>query len=102
MKKIKLQTHDEFLKESLKDPEFKKLYEKEMQTFDISLKLIGLRIKLKLTQAQLARLMGTTQSVVARLENGNYNRCSLKTLRKIAKVTGTRLEINFEPIRKVA
>ena len=102
MKKRKFRTAEEHLQEMLKDPEFKKNYLKEMAGFNISVKLIELRAKLKLTQAQLAKRLGTTQSVVSRLEDGSYNRCTLSTLRKIAEATGTQLEINFRntPLQK--
>jgi len=99
-KKIKAPSFRDHLKKQLKDPEFKKEYQKQKETFDISLKLIELRIKKGLTQAELAKLLNTTQSAVARMENGNYNRLSLSTLRKIAEVTGTHLEVNFRPISK--
>ncbi len=50
-----------------------------------------------LTQAQLAERMNTTQSVVARLESGHAHP-STKTLERIARSTGTRLRIRFEPV----
>ena len=50
-----------------------------------------------LTQAQLAERMNTTQSVVARLESGHAHP-STKTLERIARSTGTRLRIHFEPV----
>jgi len=49
-----------------------------------------------LTQEQLARKMGTTQPVVARLESGRASR-SMRTLERLAKATGSRLAISFEP-----
>ena len=53
------------------------------------------RLALDLTQAQLAKRMRTTQSVIARLESGRA-RPSTKTLEKLAQATGTRLKISFE------
>jgi len=75
-----------------------------MKDFDISVKIIELRVKYGLTQVDLAKLLETTQSVIARLESGNYNRCSLLTLRKIAEATRTKLEINFReiPLKKAS
>jgi len=43
--------------------------------------------------------MKTTQSVIARLEGGGVNP-SIKTLERLAKATGTRLKIDFEPKRQ--
>lgn len=96
-RKLKAPSFRDHLKKMLKNPKFKKGYKKEMETFDISVKLIRLRVKLGLTQAELAKLLGTSQSAVARMEDGSYNRFSLTTLRKIAEVTGTELEVNFRP-----
>ncbi len=63
--------------------------------FDLTRALIEARIGAKLTQAQLAERMQTTQSVIARLESGRVHP-STKTLQKIAQATGTRLKISFE------
>ena len=41
--------------------------------------------------------MGTTQSVIARLEGGK-SRHSTPTLAKVAKATGTRLRVSFERV----
>jgi transcriptional regulator with XRE-family HTH domain len=41
--------------------------------------------------------MGTTQSVIARLEGGK-SRPSTTTLERLARATGTRLRIAFEPV----
>ena len=57
--------------------------------------LIEARIGAGLTQAQLAKRMKTSQSVVARLEGGRIHP-STRTLGKVAQATGTRLRISFE------
>lgn len=59
--------------------------------------LIRARGEADLSQEQLAERMETSQSAVARLEEGRSNP-SLNTLRRLAKATGTRLRIAFEPI----
>jgi transcriptional regulator with XRE-family HTH domain len=53
------------------------------------------RIQAGLTQEQLAELMCTDRSVVVRWENGRSNNPTLRTLEKIAEVTGRKLEIRF-------
>jgi len=58
------------------------------------------RAKARLTQAQLARRMATTQSVIARLESGRA-RPSTKTLERLATATGTRLRITFEGLTQL-
>ncbi|MDT8322003.1 MAG: helix-turn-helix transcriptional regulator, partial [Xanthomonadales bacterium] len=52
------------------------------------------RSRAGLTQAQVAERMGTTQSVVARLESGQLP--SMKTLQRFADATDSRLHISLE------
>jgi len=56
--------------------------------------MTAVRLEAGLTQAELARLMHTEQSVIARWETG-WRYPSLTTLEKIAEVTGKRLEVRF-------
>ncbi|PZV09816.1 MAG: transcriptional regulator [Leptolyngbya sp.] len=51
-----------------------------------------------LTQQQLADRIGTKQSVIARLEDAQYEGHSLSTLQKIARVLNQRLEVHLIPI----
>ena len=61
------------------------------------------RTNAKLTQKQLAELVGTTQSAVARLEDADYEGHSLSMLQRIATALDKRLEISFAPTeRKIA
>ena len=78
------------------DPEYRKAYGHLGTEFELSCSLIEARTGAKLTQAELARRMNTTQSVVARLESGR-TRPSIRTLEKIAQATSTRLRISFDP-----
>ncbi|MCB4757188.1 MAG: helix-turn-helix transcriptional regulator [Elusimicrobia bacterium] len=97
-KKIKdhhVLTHDEVLKEKLKDPEYRKYYRMEGIKLNIGYAIVCLREKLGLTQAQLARKIGSTQSFVARLECSNTENCEIKTLDKIARAFGKDLVIGF-------
>ena len=55
------------------------------------------RSKAKLTQKQLAELVGTTQSVIARLEDADYEGHSLSMLQRIAAAVNKRLEVRFVP-----
>ncbi len=48
-----------------------------------------------LTQAQLAKLVGTDQSVISRLEHADYDGHSMSMLRRIAEALGKRVEIRF-------
>ena len=53
------------------------------------------RAKARLTQADLAKLIGTRQSVISRLEDADYEGHSLSMLRRIADALGKRLEVRL-------
>ena len=53
-----------------------------------------------LTQAKLAKLIGTTQSVIARLEDADYEGHSLTMLSRIARALGKRIELKFTPEKR--
>lgn len=95
MKKSKVRTFKSRLHEDLKDPEFKVYYEEERQALKLAVKITKLREKRGLSQQQLAKLMGTSQQAISRIESGEYEGFTLKTLEKIAKATGTRVNIEF-------
>jgi transcriptional regulator with XRE-family HTH domain len=82
----------------MKGPEYRKAYEALEGEFDLAKSVIEARNRVGLTQAELARKMGTTQPVLARLEGGRA-RPSMRTLDRLARATGTRLLIRFEPRR---
>ena len=85
------------------DPVYRKAHDRLGPEFELSLSLIEARTRAKLTQAELAQRMNTTQSVVARLESGRARlesgraRPSTRTLEKIAQATRTRLRISLDP-----
>ena len=77
------------------------LVEQEQANLDIARKIYELRTKAKLSQAELARRVGTTQSVISRLEDADYDGHSLEMLRRIAAALEKRLELRFVPSRKL-
>ncbi len=79
----------------MKNPKYKNEHEKLAPEFELARTLIEARTKAGLTQAQLAKRMKTTQSVIARLEGGRVHP-STATLERLAKATGSRLKIGFE------
>ena len=95
MKKGKVRTFQSRLSEDLKYPDFKTHYEEERQALKLAMKIAKLREKKGLSQQQLARLMGTSQQAISRIESGEYEGFTLRTLEKIAKATGTRVKIEF-------
>ena len=78
------------------DPEFVKEYDALEEEFALANALM--RARADLSQAELARRMGTSQSAIARLESGR-SRPSTRTLRKFAEATGMKLRFVFEPVK---
>jgi transcriptional regulator with XRE-family HTH domain len=83
-------------KKWLKEPKYQKAYAALEEEFALAEAVIDARSRAGLTQQELARKMGTTQPVVARLESGRV-RPSMRTLERLAKATGSRLLIRLEP-----
>jgi transcriptional regulator with XRE-family HTH domain len=80
----------------MKDPAYQREFEALEGEFALATALIGARAHAGLTQQQLAERMGTKQEVVARWEGGKALP-STRTLTRLAKATGTRLQISFAP-----
>ncbi|MGC2062607.1 MAG: helix-turn-helix transcriptional regulator [Thermodesulfovibrionales bacterium] len=95
MKKSKIRTFKSRLSEDLKDPEFRAHYQEERQALILAMKIAKLREKKGLSQQELAKLMRTSQQAISRIESGDYEGFTLKTLEKIAEATGTQLKIEF-------
>ncbi|GMU83279.1 MAG: hypothetical protein AMXMBFR47_31490 [Planctomycetota bacterium] len=68
---------------------------------DVARKVFELRGAAGLTQRQLAKLVGTTASVISRLEDADYKGHSLSMLRRIAAALDRRVEIRFVPLKAV-
>lgn len=82
------------LKESLKDEQFKLEYEKKEFRFKIIDILVNIRMQYKLTQAELAKKLGTTQTVISRIENGSVN-VGVDFLQKVATTFDKKIEIKL-------
>jgi len=89
-----MKSFKEFKKKALEDLDVFKEYEKMRPEFELAYSLIQKRLARKLTQAALAKKVGTQQTAIARLESGSYNP-SVKQLVKIAKALDARLEIKM-------
>ena len=85
-------TIEKILKE---DPSFQEELDKADQAWDIAFQIYDLRKKAGLTQKQLAELVGTKQSNIARIENADYTGYTLKTLEKVTKALKAKLEIKI-------
>jgi DNA-directed RNA polymerase specialized sigma subunit len=95
----RISVEEEFQRD-MQDAGFRREYEALEDEFTLARALIKARTKSKLTQKEVAALMGTTQSAVARMESGRVGK--LEVLQRYAKATGNRLEIRFVPADKKA
>ncbi len=85
-----------FFKALMKDPEVRFHYEEEKAKTHIAMAVRTARLKAHLTQAGLAKKIGSTQSAIARLESGQDDRTpSLPLLARIAATCGAHLELGF-------
>lgn len=82
----------------VKDPKYRKAYEDLEEEYALASAMIEARARAGLTQEELAARMKTKQTVIARLESGRV-KPSTRTLERIAKATGHRLRIVFEPVK---
>ena len=100
MKHISLK---EALNKKLKDIEFQIYFEESRSISELCNAIVSARQKLGLTQKELADKVNTTQSVIARLENGNQGKTpSLSLLSRIANAFKMHLTIGFEKQNRVA
>src|SRR5205809_5897182 len=66
---------------------------------EVARKINALRRDAGLSQRELAKLVGTTASVICRLEDADYDGHSLAMLRRIAAALDKRIEIRFLPLK---
>jgi len=86
--------HQEFHNEQMKDPKYKAEYEALEPEYQIILAALDAREKKNLTQAQLAKLVGTSQANISKLENGELNP-SIAFLKRFAEACDMKLSIRF-------
>ena len=89
-----MKTYASLRKELLKDPEIRAAYDALEPEFELAAAIIRKRLEKKMSQATLAKKMGTKQSAISRLESGEYNP-SLTLLRKVAKALDSKLTVSF-------
>ena len=82
------------LQKKLENPEFKKEWDNLELRYLIIEQLIKLRNAYNLTQAQLAKKIGTTQAVMSRIENGTTN-IGIDFLDKIARAFNKKVEFRI-------
>lgn len=91
-----MKTLNKVINEQLKDPEFKREYEKLQPEMDVIRAMVDARISQNLTQKQLSDRTGIDQADISKLENGTRNP-TLNLLKRLADGMGMTLKIEFIP-----
>lgn len=92
---------DRYIEKALKeDSTLAEGLEKADQAWDIAFQIHDLRKKVGFTQTQLAKLVGTRQSNIARIESADYTGYTFKTLEKVTNALKARLQIRIIPETK--
>jgi len=95
--KSKATDFDDYLKSEFKNRKNKVLFDKYSKQLEIACQIIKLRKKRGLSQSDLAQLIGTKQSNIARMESGGQN-FTVNLLSKIANTLNVSLEIKLRRI----
>jgi len=85
---------EDYLKEQLKDPEFKREYDRLEPQYQVMREIIKARLHKRISQRQLAKKAKTTQAVLSRIQNFDVNP-SIGLLQRIAEAMDKKLEIKF-------
>ena len=96
---------DRYLEEQLKDSAFAARFQKAGEAWDVALQIAALRNEAGISQAELAKQVGTTQQQISRLESPSYEGHSLSMLRRVAEVLGAKVYVRIqrsEPSTKAA
>jgi ribosome-binding protein aMBF1 (putative translation factor) len=83
-----------------RDPAMQRMFEEEVANREVARRIYRLRQQAGLSQAELAKRVGTTQSVISRLEDADYEGHSLAMLNRIAGAMERRVEIRFVPRKR--
>ncbi|OGD91303.1 hypothetical protein A3D07_01420 [Candidatus Curtissbacteria bacterium RIFCSPHIGHO2_02_FULL_42_15] len=78
----------------MKDPAFRREYEKLEPEFAIVRAIVEARAKKNISQEELAKRMGTGQAVISRLENANASP-SLALIKRLANALNLKVELRF-------
>ena len=94
---VKRDRHNEFVEQrARKNATYRKTFTRTLHQTDMALLIREMREVAGLTQTELAKRVGTTQSVIARLEDAEYTGHSLSMLERIAAVCGVALKLHAE------
>ncbi len=92
-------TYDRFIG---KDPKRRALFEDALANASVAQTIYDARTEARLTQAKLAKRVGTSISAISRIEDSDYDGHSLSLLRRIAAALNMRVEVRFVPLEALA
>ena len=84
------------LRSELRDAEYSEGYAESFLNSYVATQIKVIREQRQMTQSDLAREMGTTQTAISRIENVNYSSWNVSTLKKLARAFHIRLKVSFE------
>jgi len=87
---------DRYLEEQLRDPGFAARFEEAGEAWDVAVQISGLREERGLSQKELAKLVGTSQQQISRLESPSYEGHSLSMLRRVAEALGANVRVSLD------
>ena len=79
-------------------PKMQAMLKEAEQDMDVAEQIHNLRMEAEMSQAELAKLVGTTASAISRLESADYDGHSMAMLRRIAAALNKQVKISFVPI----
>ena len=80
------------------DPKLQEIYNEATVNAHVAQLIYDARTEAGLSQTELARMIDTTQSVISRLEDADYEGHSLSMLSRIAKALDREVKIDLVPI----
>ena len=89
-----MKSYKRFKSETLKDKRVRQAYKELGPEFAVIERMIEQRLKKNLTQATLARKIGTRQSAISRFEAGSYHP-TLNFLHRVADALDTKLQVTI-------
>ncbi|HEY4487687.1 MAG TPA: helix-turn-helix transcriptional regulator [Candidatus Paceibacterota bacterium] len=85
---------EDWHREQMRDPAFRKAYDALEPKYALIHAILDARIKKGVTQAEIAKRAGTTQSAIARFESGVGNP-TLDFMQRVSAAVGARLEVRI-------
>ncbi|MDP3917771.1 MAG: helix-turn-helix transcriptional regulator [Candidatus Woesebacteria bacterium] len=95
--KLRLYTFEDDLEKRLKNPKFKREWEKSEAGYLLADSLIRIRLSKKVSQRSLAKKLKTSQAAVSKVETMSGNP-SFSFLNRIAEALNSKLILKFEPL----